>query len=279
MLLATFFFAVMQVLVKTVPHIPAIEIILFRSVISFAISYIILRRKKVNKWGNNKKLLMARGFVGAVALILFFLTLQKIPLASAVSLNFLAPIFTSLLGIYIVRERFSPFQVIFFIISFLGVLIIKNYDPRVPNLYLIAGVLGSLFAGIAYNLIRKMGHSEHPLVTVLYFPLVTTPIAAAYCLFNWVQPAGWDWLILIAIGLFTQFAQYFMTMSYQSEELSNVASLKYLGIIYALVFDYVFFGEVFNFMTYCGMALIILGVILNYFYKQGMLQYIFKYRN
>ena len=101
------------------------------------------------------------------------------------------------------------------------------------------------------------------MVIVFYFPLVTTPFALIYCLFNWVQPVGWDWLVLLFVGVMTQFAQFFMTKAYQSANLSKISTINYIGIIYALGFGFFLFGESFNFMTYIGMALVLTGVVLN----------------
>ena len=173
MLLAVCFFALMNVAVKFLPHIPAIEIILFRSVFSFIFSYMILKRKSVPVLGNNRKLLVLRGVVGSVGLITFFYTLQNIPLASAVTIQYLGPIFTSILGIFIVKEKVKPKQFVFFAIAFLGVLTIEGFDPRIDALFLGIGIVSALFSGLAYNVIRKLKNTEHPLVIVFYFPLVT----------------------------------------------------------------------------------------------------------
>jgi len=268
MLLATLFFSLMNVFVKMVPNIPAIEIVFFRSLISLVLSYVFLSHQRVNIWGNNKKILLSRGAVGAIALILYFTTLQVIPLASAVTIQFLSPIFTSILGIYLVKEKVAPLQWVFFLIAFAGVVIVQGFDPRITTFYVIIGVIAAFFAGLAYNLIRKLKHTEHPLVIVFYFPLVTLPITGIYSAFDWVQPEGWkEWFLLLLIGVFTQVAQYFMTKAYQAEELSKIASLKYIGIIYALGFGYVFFEETFNLMTYLGMTVVLVGVVLNIWYK------------
>jgi len=267
MLLATFVFALMNVGVKYVSHIPAVEIIFFRSVISFIMSGTVLKLQKVNLFGNNYKILLIRGAAGAVALIMFFITLQQIPLASAATLMFLSPIFTAILGIWIVKEKVNPIQWLFFLLSFGGILIIQGFDLRISPLMALLGVGAAFFSGIAYNMIRKLKTSEHPLVIVFYFPLVTLPIAGVYSVMNWVMPKGIDWVILIAIGVLTQIAQYFMTKSYQTEQLSKVANLNFIGIIYALGFGYVFFEESFNFMTYIGMTLVITGVVLNIAFK------------
>ena len=270
MLLAVFCFSVMNVFVKLVPHIPSVQVVLFRSVISFIISFAFLRAQKVNIWGNNKKLLIVRGVTGSIGLILYFTTLQKIPLATAVTLQFLFPIFTTILGIFIVKEKVHPMQWLFFAMSFVGILIIKGWDPRFNNLYLLMGIGAAFFAGIAYNMIRKLKTTEHPLVIVMYFPLVTIPIAGGVSSVIWVMPEGWDWMFLLLVGVFTQIAQLFMTKSYQLEEISKVSSLQYIGIVYGLLFGYFIFGESYDIMAYVGIGLVLLGVILNVVFKNRL---------
>lgn len=271
MLLASLLFTSMNVLVKLVAEIPAIEVIFFRSLVSLVLSYAILSRQGVSPLGHRKGLLIGRGLAGAAALIMFFTTLQNIPLAGAVTLHFLSPIFTTLLGIFVVKEKVKPLQWVFFGLAFAGILIIEGFDARITPLYLGLGIGAAFFAGIAYNIIRKLNVSEHPLVIVFYFPLVTLPIVSIYLLAgNWVQPEGIEWVYLLAIGLLTQQAQYHMTRAYQSEELNKVASVNYVSIIYALSFGYIFFGETFELMTYLGMGLVLCGIILNLFYKNRL---------
>ncbi|WP_085517933.1 DMT family transporter [Marivirga sericea] len=272
MLIAGFLFATMNVFVKMLPNIPAVEIVFFRSLISFVMSFVYLKSIGVPVLGNNKKLLVARGAVGAVALTMYFYTLQNIPLGSAVTMQFLSPIFTSILGIFIVKERVHPKQWIFYVMAFVGLIIIQGFDPRISIRMFIIGISASIFAGLAYNIIRKIKMTEHPLVIVFYFPLVTTPLTGLYSVFNWEMPVGNEWLILLAIGVLTQFAQYFMTMSYQAEDLSKVASLKYLTIVYALGYGYVFFDESYNWIVFSGIFLILLGVILNVWFKNRIEQ-------
>lgn len=263
MLLAGIFFALMNVSVKFIPHIPAIEIILFRSLFSLIFSYAILKQQKVPVFGNNKKLLVLRGVVGSVGLITFFYTLQKIPLASAVTIQYLSPIFTTILGIFLVKERVKPIQFLFFAISFAGVLVVQGFDSRVNLFYAAIGVTSAIFSGLAYNVIRKLKNTEHPLVIIFYFPLVTLPIATVVSYFTWVQPVGWDWAILLWIGICTQTAQYFMTVAYQNANVAKVSSMTYLGLLYALFFGFLLFGETFGTMSYVGMGLVLLGILLN----------------
>ena len=268
MLWATIFFAAMNGLIKLLGQsYPPVEIVFFRSIVSLLISYFTLKKLGVPPLGKNRGWLILRGLVGAIALIAFFTTLQQMPLASAVTLQFLSPIFTALLGVVIVKERLYGWQLVFFGLAFAGVLLVKGFDARIDTFYFLLGIGSAIFSGLAYNIIRRIKQREHPLVIVLYFPLVTVPLTFVWLLQVWQQPQGWDWFILLLIGVLTQFAQYFMTKAYQAEELNKVASLNYLGLIYALGIGWVFFDEHFTLYAYLGMALVLLGVILNLWYK------------
>lgn len=268
MIISTFTFALMKVCVKMISHIPAIEIIFFRSVISILICLFFFWKDKINPWGSNKKILILRGVVGSIALASYFYILQQIPLAAAASMQYMAPIFTAILGVFIVKEKVSTKQYLFFFLSFVGILVIQGFDARISLMHLIIGVGGAVFTGLAYNCIRILKTSEHPLVIIFYFPLVSLPLAGIISLFHWVTPIGWDWMYLLLVGLFTQIAQYFMTRSYQAEELSKVSIINYMGIIYSLAFGFIIFGETYEWLSYVGMALVIVGIILNLRYKK-----------
>lgn len=268
MLVAILFFATMNILIKTIPRIGPVEIVFFRSIVSFFISVVALKKQKVNLWGNNKKWLIIRGVAGSIGLLLFFSTIQQMPLASAVAIQYLSPIFTSVLGIFIVKERVFSIQWIFFLISFVGVILIQGFDPRITQLQLIIGISSALASGLAYNSIRKLKLSEHPLVIIFYFPLITIPITGVYLIFfNWVTPNLIELLVLLTIGVATQFAQYFMTKAYQLEDLSKVSSVQYVGIVFALIFGFLFFDESYTLKSFLGILVVLIGVILNIAFK------------
>ena len=213
-------------------------------------------------------MLLLRGLAGAGSLTLYFYLLQQIPLAAAATMMYLSPIFTAVLGVYIVKERVSWKQYVFFGISFLGILVIQGFDARITFIHLIIGVSSAIFTGLAYNFVRKLKSTEHPLVIILYFPLVTLPIAGIASIFLWVQPKGFDWVMLILVGVLTQIAQYFMTRSYQLEEVSKVSIVNYTGILYALIFGFFIFGETYEWMSFAGMGLVLVGIILNIRFKK-----------
>jgi drug/metabolite transporter (DMT)-like permease len=263
MLLATLCFTVMNAFVKAVAHLPALEVVMFRSWISLLLTWGLLWRKQIPYWGNNKRVLLLRGAFGVIALSLFFTTLQHIPLAGAALLQYLAPIFTTILAFWWLGERVYRVQWLLFALCFAGVVVVKYTDARIDWFYLGLGVLSAFFSALAYTCIRKLKNSEHPLVIVFYFPLISVPITTLLVLPLWVWPSGWDWLHLLAIGLLTQVAQTLMTKAYQAEAAAHVSAVNYVGIVYALLLGWIFFGEYIAWGALIGVALVLIGVLLN----------------
>ena len=266
MLISTLAFSIMQLCVKFLKHIPAHELVLFRSLISLILSFSYLKFYGIPVWGNNKKFLILRGVFGAVALTTFFITLQQIPLAGAVTLQYLSPIFTAIIATFVLNEKTKKFQWLFFLISFIGVTILKGFDERIALFHLGLAITSSFFSSMAYTCIRILKDSDHPLVVVFYFPLVAIPFVGVACLFDWVTPLGIDWLFILGAGFFTQIGQVYMTRAIQKEEINRVSVLKYIGTVYALIFGYFFFGETYSLITLGGILLVLTGVLLNIYF-------------
>jgi drug/metabolite transporter (DMT)-like permease len=254
----------MNVCVKKVSHIPAHEVILFRSIVSFLFCYAYMFRHKISIWGNERRFLLMRGAAGVASLTLFFTTLQNIPLAGAVTLQYLSPVFTALLAFMLLNERVKTLQWVAFAVSFAGVVVVKGFDERISVYYAMIGILSAFLAAVAYYSIGKAKNTEHPMVIVAYFPIIGIPVMSIACLFQWVNPHGIDWFFLFMAGVFTQIAQVNMTKGFIAEKASVAAIVKYVGLIFALLWGFVFFNEHFDIEVYAGMALIIAGVILNY---------------
>lgn len=267
MLISVLGFALMNLTVKYLNRLPATELVLFRSIISLILSFYFLARRKVSPWGVQKKYLVARGVFGVAALSMFFYTLQELPLGSAITIQYLSPVFTALFGIFILKEKVQWWQWLFFAISFAGIAVIKGFDTGISPLLFFMGLGSSICAGLAYNFIRKVKNTDHPLVVVLYFPLIATPVMAVISIFNWVQPIGWEWLLLLLMGILTQIAQINMTKALQLVEVNEITGLKYLGIIFALGFDYFLFDHQYSSLVLIGMFMVVGGVVLNLLFK------------
>lgn len=274
MFFATIFFMVVKIFVKMLPHIPPMEIVFFRCLISFLITYYLLKRKGNNILGTNRSLLMMRGIFGTIGLYCYFVILQEIPLATASTFIYFTPLFTSLVGVFLLREKMSIIQWILLLIAFFGIILIQGFDSRVNIFYLLIGLGGSLCAAFAYSIIRYLRDKEHSLVLMIYFPMIAFPIGGLISIFNWVQPNLIDLFLLILIGVFTQFAQYFMTKAFQSEKVSKVSIVSYSELVFVLLIGNIFFDEKFEFLVYLGMILVTFGVVFNILLARNDKKYI-----
>ncbi len=263
MLLSTFAFFVANVCVKQVAHIPAMETVFFRCILATAFCVIGLRRANASLVGSNHLMLLLRGVFGTTALFLFFITLQQMPLASAQTIQYLSPIFTATIAIFVLKESVKAMQWVFYAIAFSGVLLIERVDDRISPFYLALGIISAFCSGIAYNLVRSMSGKEHPLTVVLHFQLVGGVVGAISLFFAWETPQGWDWLYLLLIGIFSQLGQIFLTNALQRERIAGVVIVNYTGLVYALSVGWIIFGESQGIMALAGMALVVLGVLLS----------------
>ena len=188
------------------------------------------------------------------------------PLASAVTIMQLSPIFTTILAVVILKEKIKFIQLFFFLISFIGVVFIKGFDSNISIELLLIALAGSFISALAYNMVRKLKDTEHSMVVVFYFPLVAVPFTGVYTVFNFVMPIAYDWLLLLMIGISTQLAQIYMTKSLQMEKIAKVSIVRYLTIVYAIIYSYLFLNESYTFYTFVGMALVVVGIVMNLLY-------------
>ncbi len=265
MLVAGFSFAWMNVCVKYIPHIPFVEIILARAIITIIISYSILKRRKIHPWGKHHRFLLARGIFGACGLICYFYTLQQMALANAIVIHYVSPIFTAIIAFLFLKEKIRTVQWLSFIITFSGVIMVKGF-ANVNAFDFFIGILGALFTGLAYNAIRNMKDKENADVIVFYQPMVALVLVVVYYIIfpnKLIMPKGIDWLFLLGTGIFTQIGQYYITRAYQKDTAARISSVSYVGIIWAVLFGKFLFCETYTIDILLGMAIVILGVVIN----------------
>jgi drug/metabolite transporter (DMT)-like permease len=253
---------------------PAHELVFFRSIVSFTITVFLLKLKKLPILGVNKKWLIIRGTSGMIALTMFFYTIQNLPLAISSTIQYLAPIFTVILAVLILKERLVKFQWVFIFISFSGAILIGFSDYFTSsnlikiNLFWVGiGIVSSFFSGIAYVSILKLKTTDSPLNVVLYFPMISIPIMGVWCFFDFVVPIGREWFFLLIIGVFTQIAQILLTKAFNEGDANSIAPFQYLGSIYALLIGFLVFDEMLDLISFLGISFILLGVLMNVLLK------------
>lgn len=277
MILSALAFSIMALFVKVVGRsgIPVLEIVAARSVVSLLLSYLILKHEGVPLLGSRKGLLFARGLIGFVALICVFYSITHLPLAEATVLQYLHPMFTAILALWFLHERLTKGVCVCVALSFFGLLmmlqtefVFSSVHAKYDGFAILVAIFGALGSAIAYTLVRSLNKTEHPLVIILYFPLVSLPISIILLWGDFVLPEGITWLYLLVIGVATQVGQWGLTKSMQTETAGRATSFSYLQVVFAIVLGVVFFDEVPSLTTLFGAGFIILGAYINVRWKE-----------
>lgn len=267
MVLSTIAFTGMNGLLKYLTHYSGYQLVFFRSIGSLFFTFGYLLSQGIPILGTNRKLLLLRALLGTTSMLLFFIAVHYMPIGSAVALRYIAPIFAAVFAILFLKEKVRPIQWIFFIIAFTGVLVLKGFDDSIAPLGLFLVLLASVFSGMVYIVIRKIGIKEHPVVIVNYFMCTATILGGILSVFNWIPVKGVDLLLLFSLGIFGYFGQIFMTKAFQMGETSVIAPIKYVEVVFAIMVGVGFLGETYSLWSFVGMALIISGLLLNLWYK------------
>ncbi|MAZ47962.1 MAG: EamA family transporter [Halobacteriovoraceae bacterium] len=259
-LIASLFFALINGLVKFLKGIPAIEIVFFRSMVTLILSGALVLKNKEKIFPKETPLLLARGVAGGIALILYFNSIHMMPLATAVTILYLAPIFTLIFAIFLLKESPDKRQWPFIILCFVGIVLMKNYDERVSLIGVLMATIAAMFAGLAYNIIRMLKGKASTQLVIFYFPLVTIPLCLPWLIPQWKSPSFSELCLLILIGLATQVAQVFMTKAYMLEPASKITHFNYLTSFYAWLTGIIFFNEYLNTLSLIGLSFVFIGI-------------------
>jgi drug/metabolite transporter (DMT)-like permease len=268
MALASLAFAANSAVIKWAGRrIPPEELVFARGVVALGLSYALVRRAGVTSiLGTRRGLLVMRGVWGFGALWCVIYAVTHLPLAEATVLQFLNPIFTALLAALLLGERSDRGLLASLGLSMAGVLLVTRpavlfggAASALPPLAVAVAVAGAFLSACAYVGVRTLAATEHPLVIVLYFPLVATPAALPVMAPVAVWPRGAEWAALVAIGLLAQVGQIFLTRGLQQEPAGRATALSYLQIVFATALGVVCFGEVPGWPTALGALLILVG--------------------
>lgn len=270
---AAFWFAVMALCVKQAgAHgVPTMQTVLLRALVTLTLSSVGLWRARLSPFGTQTRLLLSRGLFGSGGLVCFYLAVDNLPLAEATVIHQVSPVLTALVAALWLGERLDRRVLLGMVFAFGGVVALKQPTAllglseapvELPWRWVLVGVLGALFASLAYAAVRKLGRSEPALRVVFYFPIVTVPLSAPFAIHDWVWPDAVTWLWLLGVGVSTQIAQVAMTKGLAREPAGRAISVSYLQVVFATVFGGVFFATWPGPWSLCGIALITLGLFV-----------------
>lgn len=268
MLASTFIGAINGAIAKVLSQsMDPFEIVFYRNFLGVLI--ILYSFKKISTSIDTSKLhlLFLRGFLGSLAMLLFFYTIAKIPLGVAVVLNKTSPFFVTILAYYLMKEKINLQTFLALIIGFLGVVfIIKPFGIEISHEHIL-GVLGGFFAAAAYATIKKIKDIYDARVIMLSFMIVGMIIPLALFLFTpyvkfqlYTDPLIW---ILIGVMAFISTAsQWFLTKAYSLSKASIIGVVSYTNIPFAVGFGIILGDSLPDIYTFLGIVFVVLGGIL-----------------
>ncbi|MFZ5802687.1 MAG: DMT family transporter [Candidatus Omnitrophota bacterium] len=244
MIQAAVAFSLMALCVKIASRtLPSYEIVFARSVIGLALLVYWIRKKHVSFWGKEKRLLIQRGVAGFIALSLYFYTLSKLPLGTAVILNHTAPLFVALLSTCFLKEKLSPGLWAAIGIAFAGLYLVVGADVRTWNFPMLAGLVSAVFLALAYFSLHSIQRSESPLTVVFYFMLICVGGSLACLPFGFRVPDTKTLGIVIAMAVFAFYGQIWMTIAFRRARASLVSPFIYVTPFLGFLYGVFFFGE------------------------------------
>lgn len=270
MLVAAALFALMGVLVKHLSaQFSSAELVFYRSVFGLVAIWAVIavsQRKLLaplatpHVWAH-----VWRGLSGFTALVLFFYAIARLPLATAVTLNYTAPLFLAGLSAWWLKERHGRGLVAAVWLGFVGIVLLLQ--PQVDAQAWVpaaAGLVSGMLAAVAYVNVKSLGRLGEPAWRVVfYFTLLSTLGGAAWMAvagFHRPQAADWPWLI--GVGVTATLAQLALTRAYHRGRTLTVGALAYSTVGFSALYGVLLFGERLPLMAWVGMAVVAAAGIL-----------------
>jgi S-adenosylmethionine uptake transporter len=267
MILASLFFSMMGVCVKFASaHFQTFELVFFRGLIGVIFMASICRIQGVSLRTPIPLMHVWRSVVGVTSLAAWFYAIGYLPLATAMTLNYMSSIWVAvfLVGGTLVMGRLQDATkqgpiVLTVMAGFGGVILLLR--PTIEQDQLFAGIIGllsGLIAALAYIQVAALGRLNEPEArTVFYFSLGTTVVGAVLMLVTGMSPWVWPSMLwLLPVGVLAALGQLCMTKAYSRGSTLVVANLQYSGIVFGALFGLMLFGEHIPLMGWLGMALI-----------------------
>ena len=257
-------FSVMDLIVKWSENYPVGEVLFFRGLFGMiTIFFLIPREKYSNFYKTNRPMLhFKRCIAGLIAIVAIFIALRNLPLATVVSISFAAPIFTTILSIFFLSEKVGLYRWLAVIVGFIGILIISQPGFTSFNIYYIYPIIFCLGLSYVAIAIKKLSSTEPVWLIGFYFSFSIMIISFFTFHQGWIIPNLLDLFLLSMVGILGGLANLWLTQSYKYSDVSLVTPIKYLALVFAILFGYIFWEEIPTIKTLMGAFLVIMSSVI-----------------
>ena len=257
-------FSIMDLIVKWSDSYPLGQVLFFRGFFGLVFYFFIIPRERLKNFYYTKRagLHFLRCLFGLIALISIFIALRNLPLATVVSISFAAPIFTTIFSIFFLSEKVGLYRWLAVIVGFIGIIIIAEPGFSSLNIYFIYPIIFCLGLSYVAIAIRQLSTTEPIWLIALNFSAAITLVSFFTIPFGWVMPDIKDLILLSFIGIFGGAANLWLSQSYKFSEVSLVTPLRYLALVFAIIFGYFIWNEMPSIKTQAGALLVIISSII-----------------
>jgi S-adenosylmethionine uptake transporter len=262
---ASFLFATMGVCVKLASaRYGAGEIVMYRGLIGTLGIAMVARARGMPLRTRVPMMHAWRSVVGVTALALWFYAIARLPLATAVTLNYMSSVWMALFliggAVLVGAQRVDPRLVATVLVGFCGVALVLQ--PTIGRDQLLPGIVGvasGMLSAMAYLQVTTLGRVGEPELRVVFYFSLGSFVAGVALAFA----GGWHGhtlvgiLLLLGCGIFATTAQVLMTRAYAIGRTLSNASLNYLGIAFSFVYGVFLFDDPLTWPALSGMVLIV----------------------
>jgi drug/metabolite transporter (DMT)-like permease len=198
-----------------------------------------------------------RSVSGVISLGLLYFAITRIPIADATALAYAAPIFITVLSIFLLGEVIGLRRWLAVLTGFVGVLLIARPQAGSWDIGVLAAAASAFTGALVAIWLRKLSSSENPLAIGIYYNNLGCLVCLVWVLMSgWLTPRAEDLLLLLAFGLGCGLQQWLLTVSFRYAEASLLAPFEYLAMVFAAIVGFVFWGEIPSLTTWIGAAVI-----------------------
>lgn len=204
---------------------------------------------------------LARAALLFGATFLFFNALKYLPIADALAIFFVNPLVIVVLSALALREKVGPRRWAAVAVGFIGTLIII----RPGMIELNPGTLYALGAGVTlgayFVMTRHIAGASDAMVLTFQTSAMGMALMSLALPFVWQEPSPTQWLMLASLGVIATLGHVLITKAYEHGEASLLAPLAFTEIIMATLVGWWFFGDLPDFWTVLGVAILIASAI------------------
>ena len=254
-------FSLMDVIVKWSDDYPVGQVLFFRGFCGIIpILFLIPKERFLDFYKTQRPALhIKRCLAGLIAIVSIFVALRNLPLATVVSISFASPIFTTIFSIFLLKEKVGFYRWLAVFVGFVGIIIITEPGFSSFNIYYIYPIIFCLGLSYVAIAIRKLSSTE-PVWLISFFFSFSILIFSFFSLYQqWIMPSFIDLILLSSIGILGGIANLWLSQSYKYSEVSLVSPLKYLALVFAIIFGYLVWDEIPTIKTLMGALLVILS--------------------